>query len=124
MAAQEQRTASALDTALLWLAIVVLIVSIAGYYYFTAYTDVIRVLGMLAGVVVAALIAFQSALGKTAWSYVQGSRTELRRMVWPTRRETMQTTLLVVVFVLILAAFIWALDIVLGYAVTLLTGRA
>ncbi|MES1956536.1 preprotein translocase subunit SecE [Salinisphaera hydrothermalis] len=124
MAAQEQRTASALDTALLWLAIVVLIVSIAGYYYFTAYTDVIRVLGMLAGVVVAALIAFQSALGKTAWSYVQGSRTELRRMVWPTRRETMQATLLVVVFVLILAAFIWALDIVLGYAVTLLTGRA
>ncbi len=102
----------------------VLIASIAGYYYFTAYTDVIRVLGMLAGVVVAALIAFQSALGKTAWSYVQGSRTELRRMVWPTRRETMQTTLLVVVFVLILAAFIWALDIVLGYAVTLLTGRA
>ncbi|MGB7756334.1 MAG: preprotein translocase subunit SecE [Salinisphaera sp.] len=124
MATSEQRTASALDTALLWLAIVVLIASIAGYYYFTAYTDVIRVLGMLAGVVVAALIAFQSALGKTAWSYVQGSRTELRRMVWPTRRETMQTTLLVVVFVLILAAFIWALDIVLGYAVTLLTGRA
>lgn len=124
MASSEQRTASALDTALLWLAIAVLVVSIAGYYYFTAYTDVVRVLGMLAGVVVAALIAFQSALGKTAWSYVQGSRTELRRMVWPTRRETMQTTLLVVVFVLILAAFIWALDIVLGYAVTLLTGRA
>ncbi|AWN14866.1 preprotein translocase subunit SecE [Salinisphaera sp. LB1] len=124
MATSEQRTASALDTALLWLAIVVLIASIAGYYYFTAYTDVVRVLGMLAGVVVAALIAFQSALGRTAWSYVQGSRTELRRMVWPTRRETMQTTLLVVVFVLILAAFIWALDIVLGYAVTLLTGRA
>lgn len=124
MATSEQRTASALDTALLWLAIVVLLVSIAGYYYFTAYSDLIRVLGMLAGVVVAALIAFQSALGKTAWSYVQGSRTELRRMVWPTRRETMQTTLLVVVFVLILAAFIWALDIVLGYAVTMLTGRA
>ncbi|WP_423821657.1 preprotein translocase subunit SecE [Salinisphaera sp. SPP-AMP-43] len=124
MAAQEQRTASALDTALLWLAIVVLVLSIAGYYWFTAYADVVRVLGMLAGVVVAALIAFQSSLGKTAWSYVQGSRTELRRMVWPTRRETMQTTLLVVVFVLILAAFIWALDVVLGYAVTLLTGRA
>lgn len=124
MATSEQRKPSALDTALLWLAIAVLIASIAGYYYFTAYTDVVRVLGMLGGVAVAALIAFQSALGRTAWSYVQGSRTELRRMVWPTRRETMQTTLLVVVFVLILAAFIWALDIVLGYAVTLLTGRA
>ena len=124
MASSEQRTASALDTALLWLAIAVLVASIAGYYYFTAYTDLVRVLGMLAGVAVAALIAFQSAIGKTAWSYVSGSRTELRRVVWPTRRETVQTTLMVVVFVLILAAFIWALDIVLGYAVALLTGRA
>ncbi|RJS94042.1 preprotein translocase subunit SecE [Salinisphaera sp. Q1T1-3] len=124
MATSEQRSASALDTALLWLAILVLVASIAGYYWFTAYSDLIRVLGMLGGVVVAALIAFQSAIGKTAWSYVQGSRTELRRMVWPTRRETVQTTLLVVVFVIILAAFIWALDVVLAYAVTMLTGRA
>tara|TARA_B100001939_G_scaffold317029_1_gene303359 strand:+ start:373 stop:747 length:375 start_codon:yes stop_codon:yes gene_type:complete len=124
MATSEQRSSSALDTALLWLAILVLVASIAGYYYFTAYSDLVRVLGMLAGAGVAAAIAFQSQIGKTAWSYVQGSRTELRRVVWPTRRETVQTTLLVVVFVLILAAFIWALDVVLAYAVTLLTGRA
>ena len=124
MATSEQRSSSALDTALLWLAILVLFASIAGYYYFTAYSDLVRVLGMLAGAGVAAAIPFQSQIGKTAWSYVQGSRTELRRVVWPTRRETVQTTLLVVVFVLILAAFIWALDVVLAYAVTLLTGRA
>lgn len=124
MATQEQRTSSVLDTALLWLAIAVLIVSMAGYYYFSGYTDLVRVLGMLGGAVVAVLIVSQSAVGKTAWSYIQGSRTEVRRMVWPTRRETIQTTLLVVAFVLILAIFIWALDIVLAYAVTLLTGRA
>lgn len=124
MATQEQRAGSVLDTALLWLAIAVLVVSMAGYYYFTDFTDLVRVLGLLAGVVVAVLIVSRAAVGKTAISYIQGSRTEVRRMVWPTRRETVQTTLLVVVFVLILAAFIWALDIVLAYAVTLLTGRA
>lgn len=124
MATQEQRTSSVLDTALLWLAIAVLLVSMAGYYYFTAHTDLVRVLGLLAGVGVAIAILSQSATGKTAWSYIQGSRTEVRRVVWPTRRETVQTTMLVVVFVLILATFIWALDIVLAYAVTLLTGRA
>lgn len=124
MATQEQRTSSVLDTALLWLAIAVLLVSMAGYYYFASYTDLVRVLGMLAGVVVAVLIGSQSAAGKTAWSYIQGSRTEVRRMVWPTRRETVQTTLLVVAFVLVLAIFIWALDVVLAYGATLLTGRA
>ena len=49
MATSEQRSSSALDTALLWLAILVLFASIAGYYYFTAYSDLVRVLGMLAG---------------------------------------------------------------------------
>lgn len=124
MATQEKRASSLLDTALLWLAIVVLLASIVGYYYFTAHTDLVRVLGMLGGVVVAVAIALQTQVGKVAWSYAQGSRTELRRMVWPTRRETIQTTLMVVVVVLILAIFIWALDIVLAWAVTLLTGRA
>ncbi|GAB3678066.1 preprotein translocase subunit SecE [Salinisphaera aquimarina] len=124
MATQEKRASSLLDTALLWLAIVVLLASIVGYYYFTAHTDLVRVLGMLGGVVVAVAIALQTQVGKMAWSYAQGSRTELRRMVWPTRRETIQTTLMVVVVVLILAIFIWALDIVLAWAVTLLTGRA
>jgi preprotein translocase subunit SecE len=94
-----------------------------GYYYFTAYTDLVRVLGLLGGAVVAVLIALQTTVGKTAWAYIQGSRTELRRMVWPTRRETVQTTLMVVVVVLILAIFIWALDIVLAWAVQFLTGR-
>ena len=125
MATQDKRagTSSLLDTAILWAAIAVLLVSIVGYYYFTNHSDLIRVLGMLAGAAIAVAIALQTSIGKTALAYVQGSRTELRRMVWPTRRETVQTTLMVVVVVLILAIFIWALDIVLAWGVQLLTGR-
>lgn len=123
MATSGQRTTGALDTALLWLAILVVLASIVGYYYFTQFADILRVLGVLGGIVIAALIASQSNYGKIAWGYMRGSRAELRRMVWPTRRETTQTTMMVVLFVLVLAAFIWALDIVLGYAVAFLTGR-
>lgn len=123
MAASEQRTSGPLDTALLWLSVVVLVASIAGYYYFTAYSDLLRVLGTLGGVIVAVLIAMLTSMGKVAWSYVRGSRMELRRVVWPNRKETVQTTLLVVVFVLILAVLIWILDIILGFSVSQLTGR-
>jgi len=124
MATQQNSTSSWLDTALLWLAIVVLCGSIFGYYWYeTTVTDVIRVVGMLAGAVVAILIALQTTVGRVAWSYVQGSRTEMRRVVWPTRRETVQTTMMVIVVVLILAVFIWAIDIVLGWGVQVIAGR-
>lgn len=124
MATQQNSTSSWLDTALLWLAIVVLCGSIFGYYWYAAsVTDVIRVIGMLAGAVVAVLIALQTAIGKTAWSYIRGSRAEMRRVVWPTRRETVQTTMMVIVVVLILAIFIWAMDIVLAWGVQVIAGR-
>lgn len=124
MASRDEASASILDTALLWLAVLVLCASIFGYYWFEPqYSELVRVVGMLAGGAVAVMIALQSAIGKTAWSYIQGSRTELRRVVWPTRQETLQATLMVIVVVLILAIFIWALDVVLGWGVQLLTGR-
>src|SRR5699024_7690801 len=124
MATQEKRTSSWLDTALLWLAVAVVGGSILGYYWYAqAVTDLVRVVGMLAGCVVAVLIALQTEVGKPAWSYIQGSRTEMRRVVWPTRRETVQTTLMVIIVVLILAVFIWALDILLGWGVQNLVGR-
>src|SRR5699024_6718366 len=112
-----------LNTALLWLSAAIAVASIAGYYYFTAYSDLLRVLAMLGGLVLAVLIALLSPSGKSAWEYVRGSRMELRRVVWPDRKETVRATIMVVVFVLILASLIWVLDMILGYAVTLLTGR-
>lgn len=125
MATQEKSTSSWLDTALLWLAVIVLCGSIFGYYWFApTVVGLIRVVGMLVGVVVAVLIALQTEVGKLAWSYVVGSRTEMRRVVWPTRRETVQTTLMVIIVVLLVAVGIWAMDIVLAWGVQSLTGRS
>lgn len=124
MATQEKQASSWLDTVILWVAVAILVASIVGYYYFSRYSDLVRVLGVIAGAGVAVLVAVQSELGRIAWGYVQGSRTEVRRVVWPSRKETVQTTAMVVLVVLLLAIFIWALDILLGWGVSLLTGRA
>lgn len=124
MASRDEKNGSVLDTAYLYLAVLVLAVSIAGYYWYApVYSDPVRIGGLLIGAVIAVVIAAQSAMGRLAWSYVRGARIELRRVVWPNRQETIQTTLMVIVVVVLLAIFMWAVDIVLAWGVQLLTGR-
>ncbi len=124
MSSETENTGSGFDTALLFLALGVLAASITGFYYFQDQAnDLVRVLGMLAGGALAIVIAMQTGIGRTAWGYIQGSRIELRRVVWPTRKETLQTTLMIMVVVLILALFLWGLDALLLWAMKLLTGR-
>ena len=54
-------------------------------------------------------------VGKILWSYFQNSRTELRKVVWPTRVETMQTTLIVSIVVIVAGVFLWFLDLFFGW---------
>ena len=77
---------------------------------------------MLASVVVGALVSLQSFQGKTFWAFVQSSRVELRKVVWPSRQETMQVTLVVFVMVIVLSLFFWGLDSLLGLITRWLTG--
>ena len=60
--------------------------------------------------------------GRTLWKFIQGSRVEIRKVVWPTRQETLQTALTVMVFALILGLFFWGLDFFLLWITRLLTG--
>ena len=82
-----------------------------------------RLLMVLAGVGAGAAFLFWSAQGQVLWQFVQGSRIELRKMVWPTRQETLQTTLVVFVFVLLLGVFFWLVDMLLAWATRHLTGQ-
>ena len=112
------------DAPLLWLAVVVLAGSIAAFYYFEGQAATwMRWVGIIAGAAVSVVIASRTELGRSAWSYARGANIELRRVVWPSRRETMQTTLLIVVVVMVLALFLWGVDAVLVWAVRTLTGR-
>ena len=55
-------------------------------------------------------IAMTSVQGQRLWHFIQGSRVEIRKVVWPTRTETTQTAIAVFVFTLVMALFFWALD--------------
>jgi preprotein translocase subunit SecE len=104
---------TALDTAKLALALVILLAGIVGYYYYSELPVVVRALGVIVALIVGAWVAMQSAQGQVLWKFIQGSRVELRKVVWPTREETVQTTIAVLVFATVMAVFFWLLDLFL-----------
>jgi preprotein translocase subunit SecE len=115
--------ATALDTVKLAAAAAILVAGIAGFYLLTSYPLALRWVIVLASLGLGILVALQSAQGRTFWQFVQGSRIELRKVVWPTRQETLQTTLVVFVAILALGIFFWVLDWILGSVTAALTGR-
>jgi preprotein translocase subunit SecE len=115
-------TASRFD-GLKWTVVAVLVaVAVVGNSYFSDESLLYRVLGILALAALAGFVALQTARGAAFWSLVKGSRTEIRKVVWPTRQETVQTTLIVVAFVLLVALILWGLDSFLGWLVSLVIG--
>ena len=106
------------DSLLLGAAVVLLLGGMFAFYYFTAELNLLeRALILLAGTVAALVVAYQTQMGKTLVDYARGSRVELRKVVWPTRQESIQTTLMIAVFVLIAALLFWGLDSALLWGV-------
>lgn len=107
-----------------WVAVSFLI--IAGIFINSYYNEQpwpLRLLGWLALLSVVAAIALQTRLGKQALNFARESRMELRKVYWPTRQETMQTTLFVVIMVVVLALILWGADSVLMLLIGWLTGQ-
>ena len=106
----EETTANRFDT-VKWVVVIALIaVAVVGNSYYSDQSLLYRVLGILAIAAVAGMVALQTAKGVAFWALVKGSRTEIRKVVWPTRQETVQTTMIVVAFVLLVALLLWGLD--------------
>ena len=101
---------SPIDTFKLVLALLVLAAGIVGFYYYQEQPQIYRVGGLLVIALVAIGISMTTVQGRALWGFVQESRVEVRRVVWPTRQETVQTTLVVMVMVVIVAIFLWLLD--------------
>ena len=123
MAAQAESSTSIFDTVKLVLVIVLLISGIGGFYYFASYAQVYRVLGILVVFGMAVSLVFTTAIGKQAWGFITESKMEVRKVIWPTRQETMQATMLVVAVVFSVGLILWLMDMVLFWAVGLLTGQ-
>jgi preprotein translocase subunit SecE len=114
-----ETTTSRFDT-VKWIIVFILVaLAVVGNSYFSDQSLLYRVLGIIALGAVAGLVALQTAKGDAFWTLVKGSRTEIRKVVWPTRQETVQTTMIVVAFVLLVAMILWGLDSLLGWLVSL-----
>jgi preprotein translocase subunit SecE len=83
---------------------------IAGYYLLGAQSILLRVAAVLAGIVAAIAVAWSSAYGQQFAAFARESLVEVRKVVWPTRKETMQTTAAVFAFVVVMAVFLWLSD--------------
>jgi len=113
-----ETTASKYDAAKWTVVFALVTVAVVGNSYYAEQSLLYRVLGILVIAGVAGGVALQTAKGAAFWALVKGSRTEIRKVVWPTRQETVQTTMIVVGFVLLVALLLWGLDSFLGWVVS------
>lgn len=122
MTDQVQENATALDTLKLAAAGAILAAGVAGFYMLELAIW-LRWMIVLAALAAGALVSLQSYQGRTFWQFVQSSRVELRKVVWPNRQETMQVTLVVFVMIMLMGLFFWGVDSLLGFLTKWLTGR-
>ncbi len=107
----ETSQSGVLDIIKLLLAAAVLVGGLYGFYYYENDLALpLRVLMVLGGAGAGIAVAMTSTQGHQLWHFIQGSRVEIRKVVWPTRQETTQTAIAVFVFTIIMALFFWALD--------------
>jgi len=122
MAETAEQTNSGMDKVKLALAAILVLGGFYGFYQYANEPLLYRVLGILLFVVVAAGIALTTAKGRALTSFMQSARTEVRKMVWPTRAETLQTTLVILVVVVLVGLFLWMLDTFLGWGMSKIIG--
>jgi len=117
------RNAGGADVARLGMAVVLVFAGIVAFYTFDSAPLWERWLAVVAGLALGIAVVATSAYGKAVYQFVLDSRVELRKIVWPSRRETGMTTLVVFAFVIIGGAFFWIVDLILAWATRHLTGQ-
>ncbi|MCL6689548.1 preprotein translocase subunit SecE [Pseudomonas citronellolis] len=106
-----------------WLLVaVVVVVGVVANQYYSAQPLLYRVLGILVLAAVAGFVALQTVKGRAFFTLAKEARAEIRKVVWPTRQETTQTTMIVVAVVLVMALVLWGLDSLLGWLVSMIVG--
>jgi preprotein translocase subunit SecE len=95
---------------MIYLAVVVVILSLVAYYALASQIIWVRLAALIGGFAVAIIIAAVSADGKRFLAYAKDSVAEAKKVVWPSRKETTQMTLIVFAFVVVMALFLWAAD--------------
>jgi len=119
----ETSESGVLDIIKLLISAFALVGGLYAYYYFANdIAQAVRVLMVLGGAAVGIGIAMTSTQGQRLWHFIQGSRVEIRKVVWPTKQETTQTAIAVFVFTLVMMLFFWGLDSALLWLTRTLVG--
>jgi len=107
----ETSQSGVLDIIKLLVAVATIVGGLYSYYYYEFEISLpLRVLMVLGGAGAGIAIAMASTQGQRLWHFIQGSRVEIRKVIWPTKQETTQTAIAVFVFTLIMGVFFWLLD--------------
>ena len=120
----ETSESGALDVLKLLIAAGLLVGGVFGYYWYLEWMLWARVLLVLGGLAACIGVAATSTQGQRIWAFIQGSRIEIRKVIWPTRQETTQTAIAVFIFTLVMSLFFWALDSGLLWLTRTLVGSA
>jgi len=123
MNTQAEAATSILDVVKQVLSVIFVISGIIAFYYLSDIQLLYRVLGLVVIICLSVVVILTTQFGRSIWSFVIESRQEVRKIVWPTREETMRTTLLVFAMVFTVGIVLWLLDMFLFWGVRLLTGQ-
>lgn len=120
--AKVQESKSKIDV-LLWILIIVLVcVALAIDYYFSEITWSLRLAGWIILSCLLVFLVLKTSKGKQMWKFAKQARIEMRKVVWPTRQDTMRVTVIVALLVLATALILWGVDSILLWLIGLLAG--
>ncbi|WP_367680595.1 preprotein translocase subunit SecE [Candidatus Fukatsuia anoeciicola] len=116
-----QSSHSGIETFKWSIVVILLIVAVIGNYYYRDVTLMLRALVVLVIIIIAGAIVLITAKGKATITFAREAHTEIRKVIWPTRQETMQTTLVVAAVTTIMSLILWGLDSILVRLVSFIT---
>jgi preprotein translocase subunit SecE len=105
-----QDVSTAADRLKLALAIAIVVAGVVGYYMLAEQPMVVRILVLLGGLALGGVVAWFSEPGRRFLAFGKESWSEVKRVVWPTKKETWTITLYVFLFVVVMALFLWLVD--------------
>lgn len=112
-----------LDTVKIGAALAMLLAGVVAFQYYAEAPRLMRVGAIILDVFLAVGLASQTDKGRMVIGFVRDAQIEVRKVVWPTRKETVQTTIVVMIVVVLFAFLLWMLDIFLGWAMQSVLGH-
>ena len=122
MVSKAETSTNSLDTMKLAAAGALVLLGLIAFYYFAEQSLLMRTLGLLIIAAFVVYIVYMTAKGKQTAAFFRSAHIEVRKVVWPSRQETVQTTLTVFIIVVIVGIMLWLFDMLLSYLFKLITG--